>query len=471
MSSPASYFLNKDDTIVALSSPSGASHTAIIRLSGPEATSIVARILAVENDSEIPHSHPAAAGTFRVLSGKVALSNSAIPAKVYIMKAPYSYSREDVLELHIPGSPALASPVIQRTLDEGARIALAGEFTFRAFANGRIDLPQAEAVGKIIAARSQAERRLAADELGGKLSLKLAALRDEIFQLVVKLEASIDFSDQDIRIISGAELKENLQRLIGEFEELQRKGRDDYYFHEGVDVALLGVTNAGKSSLCNALLERPLALVGSAPMTTRDPLDESIIIEDVLFNLWDTAGIVKTCSRIDEKAMRKTAKIKETAHIILFVVDGSRPITDQHRELYRSIADRNHIVAVNKVDLENIINYDVVNREFNSPPVVFVSALTGQGIYELKKELVRIIKRGAIDTTASHFLLNVRQRNALERGLNNLKRALEAAENNAGDELVCTDIRLCLDDFAELLGHVEADDFLGRIFADFCVGK
>ena len=471
MVSSRSYFLNRDDTIVALSSPSGTSHTAIVRLSGHKAMSIVARILTLENDFEIAESDPAAIETYRVLSSKVALSNTAIPARLYVMKAPYSYSREDIFELHIPGSPALVSAVIQRTLDEGARIALAGEFTFRAFANGRIDLPQAEAVKKIIAAKSQSERRLAVDELGGKLSLKLADMRDKIFEVVAKLEASMDFSDNDIEIIGRAEVKERLQTSIEELEALQREGRDEYYFDEGVNVVLLGVTNVGKSSLCNALLERPLALVGSLPMTTRDPLDESVVIEDVLFNLWDTAGIAGTCSRIDEKAMRKTARTKETARIILFVIDGSKPVTNKDRELHRSIANRNHIVVVNKVDLKKMIDNDVIDKEFAGPPAVFVSALTGRGVCQLKKELVGIIKKGSMDMTASHFMLNLRQRNALEKGLSNLKRALAAAESGAGNELICADIRLCLDDFAELLGQVEANDILGRIFTDFCIGK
>ena len=410
--------------------------------------------------------------TYLSLSGTVCVSESTeLPAKLYIMKAPFSYTRQDVAELHVPGSAPLASLIIQKALSEGGRLALAGEFTFRAFANGRVDLLQAEAVLKIIAARSQAERLIAARELDGRLSQKIADIRDVIFDLVVRIEASIDFSDQEIEIIQRDEIGATLASVRTRLDEVLREGRDEYYYNEGISVVVLGRTNVGKSTLVNALLEKPLALVDSSPRTTRDPLDESLIIEDVLFNLWDTAGVAEVLSGVDGKALGKMEKLRESARIILFVVDGSCALTDRDRALYRSVRNRNHIVVLNKMDKKETLSSSKLEAEFDGASAIRISGLTGEGISSLKSELAGMIKRGQLDTTAAHFLLNVRQRKALESALRNLGNAQSGVKRGLGEELISLDVRSALDDLGALLGQVDAGAILEDIFSNFCIGK
>jgi len=482
MTSSADYFPGEDDTIVSQSTPAGSSHSAIVRLSGPQALPIAGRLFKESGADRSAPEEPSRVWTRRLSSGAsgnyVSLSGTVsvfrdleLPAKLYIMKAPFSYTRQDVAELHVAGSGPIVSLIIQKALSKGARLALPGEFTFRAFANGRLDLPQAEAVLKVIHAKSQAERLLAARELDGAFSQKAAAFRNAVFDLVVRMEASIDFSDQEIEIIRRDEIERTLARLCAGLDELTRRGRDEYYYNEGITVVVLGRTNVGKSTLVNALLEKPLALVDSSPRTTRDPLDESIIIEDVLFNLWDTAGLAEPFTSIDDKALGKTRELKERARIILFVVDGSCPLTDEDRALYGSVRDRNHIVVLNKTDIGRALSSSEVKREFDGARTIRISALTGMGVHRLKSELAGTIKRGQLDTACSHFLLNVRQRKGLENALQNLKRAQSGLRRGLGQELIAFDVRSALDDLGALLGQVDADAILEDIFSNFCIGK
>lgn len=455
----------EEETIVAVSSPSGRASRGIVRLSGPHALRITSEIF--QSDPPLSQSP-----TYTRVEGEARISGFGLaPVAVYIMREPYSYTREDVLEFHLAGSPAVLSAVLKEIISRGARIAQPGEFTLRAFLSGRIDLAQAEAVLKVIRSRSQAERNIALGELEGRLSRGIEALREKVTDLLATVELSIDFSDQDIEILSREELLERLTVLCEDGERILREGSERTYYDEGIITVIMGRTNVGKSSICNALLERPRSIVHSEPSTTRDPLDDSLLIDGVLFHLWDTAGMTTPRSPVDEEAISRSSRLLKRAQLPILVTDGSSTVTDEDRALFSEVSDVPCIVVVNKIDLGLKLARDEYGKEFPRARTAFTCAISGEGISELRGELVRVVRAGELALTSTHFALNIRQREALGRGTVALRRAEEGCRRGLGEELLASELRSTIDSLSELLGRVESEEILERIFSEFCIGK
>jgi tRNA modification GTPase len=459
----------EEDTIVAVASPRGPAPRAIIRLSGPEAQKALSRLFRFRDDSGEFASLP----TYTSHQGWVDLSEEelTLPAILYVMRAPYSYTCEDVFEIHTIGSPPLLAMVLEALISRGVRLAQPGEFTRRAFLNGRIDLSQAEAVMRLVRSTTEAQRRSAISQLRGALSTELNQVRNALLEAAAEVEAAIDFSDQDMEFISQKNLREMIEKARNRIERYLKKSREESIFSEEIIAVLFGRTNVGKSSLFNRLSGAERAIVTRTPGTTRDTLEAAFEAQGLTFRLIDTAGVQPPQNTIEELAIARSYKAKDSAHMVLFVIDGSTGLLPRDRELFLCCKDAPCVVLVNKSDLVRKVSQDEILKAFDSAPVLFVSARTGQGTDQIKKELLNAVLTGKADLSAPGFILEVRHKVALEAAREALNRAFKLIEDDRGIELVAVDLREALDWLGQITGAVVSEDILDRIFSQFCIGK
>ena len=461
--------MNPDDTIIAVSTASGIARRAIVRLSGPDAFRLVQECLAGGPDlsAQPPYS--------RLVSELRLADDTLLPADLYLMRAPRSYTREDVAEIHTFGSPVLIEMIVEDFLRRGARLAQPGEFTRRAFLNGRLDLSQAEAVLQVIRSRSDAELRLALRHLDGRFSGEIEAARQRLLRVCTLAELSIDFSDQDAEIIATPELLAAINDARAAIRGLAEQARRQSGGRPGVSVAIRGRPNVGKSSLLNALLGRPRSIVTHLPGTTRDAVEETLDIDGLLFRLCDTAGERDTADAVEREAVRRAAAASASADIVLLVIDLSEGLSDQERELWQAAAGKPRIAVLNKADLPAARPPEDIAAELGGP-AVRVSSTMKWGIDDLKGEMARMVREGRIDASAPSFLLNARHCDAVRRGAEALDRAAQAAADGLSVEFVALDLRIALDALGEIAGRAPGragctGDILDRIFSEFCIGK
>ena len=456
------------DTIVATSSPAGRSPRAIVRLSGPDAVPIASRFFR----SPSPLDRLA---TYSSAEGEVVLDRDALrfPAAAYVMLAPRSYTREDIVELHTVGSPPLLDALVGALMAAGARAAEPGEFTRRAFVNGRLDLTQAEAVQAIIHARSEADLRVAQAQLAGSFRDAVEGLRAEAADILAQVEAAIDFVDQDIELIEADDLERRLSRLSDKTRELG-EAEPGAPPKEGLAAAICGLPNAGKSSLLNALVARDRAIVTDLPGTTRDTIEHTVSVGGTEFRLVDTAGVGPTDDDIEAQAIDRAFRAAESADLLLLVVDGSRPIDPSAHDLWDRLTTRpglSVITVVNKTDLPRRLAAAEEGRFAHRGPVVAVSALTGDGLDDLREAMADAARSGGVERSAHPFWLGARHRSALRRAARDVARAQRAAGDDLGHEFVAADLRDALNALGEIVGVTATDDILDRIFSSFCIGK
>jgi len=446
------------DTIVAVSSAAGRAPRAVIRLSGPAALGCI--------ESRF---RPAAGlhRTFRVREGDYALTDRgpSVPASVYVMRAPHSYTREDVVELHLPGSPALLDMVLDDLLARDVRLAEAGEFTQRAFMNGRIDLSRAEAVMAVISARSDSELLAATAGLRGATGRRCARLQESITELRVGIEAALDFAAHDIDLMPTAEFDQRCNALTARMHQGRAAQGDALAGTEGWRLVLCGAPNAGKSSLMNQLCGADAAIVHQRPGTTRDVVSADLEIDGVQFRISDTAGLLADATGPDADAVAMARRHIDGAHIVVLVVDASEPAPESARALAGMIEPSRLICALNKCDLP--MHDDVLQM----PVTLHTSAATGQGVDALRTALGEIVASGQLDATASDLAFNVRQRDAVRRAAEELAAATQAVRDGMGYEFAALNLRLADEALGEITGETSAQDVVNRIFGQFCIGK
>jgi len=461
-------------TIAAIATAAGVGGIAVIRLSGPETILISEKAFRPTNVLGAAASHTAHVGRFVDDS---ALVIDEVVATVF--RAPNSYTGEDVVEFSCHGSSLVAHKILYALLTFGARLAQPGEFTKRAFLNGRIDLAQAEAVADLIGARSEMARRASLDQLSGGMSKRIGALRDSLVSLVGLLELELDFAEEELELVEGKHREHQIAHTISAIDDLIGSYSAGRFVREGVRVVLAGGPNVGKSSILNALLEEERAIVTDVPGTTRDVTEEGISIDGLQFVLSDTAGVRSTVDIVEQHGVERTEKKIENSDILLLVVDGSRePGESELQSIARVLrkaksASCECIVVLNKMDLglsePKNGEFEQISGQF---PKVRISAKTGSGLDELRESLVRVTHRGNMESAESGVLVtSLRHVEALAGAKSSLERALRAAISRESSEFIVVDLRAALDKLGEIVGLTTTDDILNSIFSKFCIGK
>ncbi|MDN5325331.1 MAG: tRNA modification GTPase [Moorella sp. (in: firmicutes)] len=460
-----------DDTIAALGTPPGEGGIGIIRLSGSQAIAIAAKIFKPVKGPDL-----AATGSHTLRLGFIIDPNSGESLDevlVSVMRAPRSYTAEDVVEINCHGGALATSRVLQLVLRTGARLAEPGEFTRRAFLNGRLDLAQAEAVLEIIRARSSKGLTAALDHLRGNLSRKIGELNERLTGILAALEASMDFPEEVGEVDKG-ELAE-LRSILAGVDRLLATWEEGRLLTEGLKVAIVGRPNVGKSSLLNALLNQERAIVSSIPGTTRDTIEETLQLGGFTCRLIDTAGLRETADELESIGVARSRKAIVSAELVLVVVDLQTGIQDEDRRVLESVRDKVLIIIGNKLDLvAHDVNKKLAGLEAfaGNYPWVAVSALRGEGLDELARKVQEIVLGGrALAGSNEPLITSARHRAALENCREHLASAIKAWEEGLPEDLIAIDLWSAVNYLGEIIGTTAREDLLDRIFSDFCIGK
>lgn len=455
-----------DDTISAIATALGVGSIGVIRLSGPDSLAIADRIFAGreklgrENARKLLYGH--------ILDRKGQPIDEVLA--VY-MPGPHSCTGEDVCEIQCHGGRQALQEILSLTYQAGARPAEPGEFTKRAFLNGRLDLAEAESVMDIINAKSR--QALVAANRGheGGLSRKVRELRKELRDLVVQLEAAIDYPEEDIEEVTYDRAAEVLAEAQGAVARLVRQGSAGRILREGLRTAIVGRPNVGKSSLLNSLLQADRAIVSNIPGTTRDIIEEQMTIGGIPLVLTDTAGLRDTEDLVEKIGVERSRAALEDAQLALVVLDGSQPLSGEDRELLRSLKDRKKLILVNKSDLPQVLDTEELRREYGSSDVIVLSVKTGEGLEQVEQWLQEFVYGEGSDSESSSMTQNARQQDLLEKALRSLEDALEGARQHLPYDCLTIDLTQTLHDLGEITGEDVPDEIIDEIFAQFCVGK
>ena len=462
--------MHLDDTIVAISTPPGRGGLGVVRLAGSDARSIAAPLLRITGDLE-PN---------RAIFGELIdpVTQQRIDEVVVTFFAkPHSYTTDDIVEISAHGSPVVLRHIVELALARGARLADPGEFTMRAFLNGRLDLTQAEAVRDLIDSQTLYQARVAAQQLGGALSHRLAPIKQKLVELIATLEAGVDFAEDDVSVLPGAQILARIESVAAPLRELCRSFAYGKLVHEGLTLAIVGRPNVGKSSLFNRLVERERAIVTAAPGTTRDLVTETVAIGGIPVHLVDTAGIRQALNEAEAESIgiRKSWEALADADLVLVVTDASQPLTPEDRELIAQLSARTAIVVENKADLVDRRPSTVdlqAHPITRSPdhPMLSTSALTGAGIPQLREAILQHVSGGSPQQETA-FLTNLRQQKLVEDSLTALAAATRAVESKTPHEMLLLDLYGALRPLDEITGATSTDDILNLIFSTFCIGK
>jgi tRNA modification GTPase len=475
-----------EDTICAIATPMGEGGIGIVRISGPAALTIACEVVRLRSSRRLdacpsftlhladicdPAPHGAGHEGLRPLP---ATYNPVIDeALVVIMRAPKSYTAEDVVELHCHGSAVVLGRICHACIQAGARLAEPGEFTKRAFLNGRLDLSQAEAVLDTIRARSEAGLRVAQRHLRGELGQQVDALRDRLLTMLAHVEAGIDFVEEEIAFIGREELLQSLQEAIARMERLLLTAQGGRVLREGANVAIVGRPNVGKSSLLNRLLQEERAIVTDIPGTTRDIIEETATLDGLTVTLVDTAGLRSTTDQVEQEGIKRAWAARDQADVALYVVDAAE-LDRIGSEVVEVTLPENSLVLLNKMDLldspASTRVLDLASRTTHRT-VIPISARTGLGLEAVKAAIRSLLGQGTLEAGSDVVVTNVRHAQALHRATLSLHEALDAVTSGRMAEFVAVDLRDAADALGEITGAITSDEILNRIFSEFCVGK
>lgn len=457
------------DTISAVATAPGEGGIGIIRLSGNKAVDIVENLFRGVNGKKI-----SAALSHQVVYGYIIEPDSEKTVDevlVLIMRAPRSYTREDVVEIHCHGGSAPLKKILDLTLTSGARLAEPGEFTKRAFLNGRLDLAQAEAVIDIIRAKTDASLKMAVGHLAGSLSGKIRELRQEILRMIAHLEAAIDFPEEDIEELAARDVAVALSSTVTQVDGLLATAQTGRILREGLETVIIGKPNVGKSSLLNALLGEQRAIVTDIPGTTRDIIEEYVNIRGIPLKIVDTAGIRDTVDVVEKIGVERARQIMSRADLILLLLDSSQPLSDEDREILDMLADKQAVVLVNKSDLPPCLPLDEVMAIVQKKKLLKISVAEGTGLSELEQIIVDMVYSGQVSQNEGTFVNNVRHANLLQQARNHLEEVLETIESGMPSDCIVIDLRAAWETLGEITGDTVGEDIVAQIFSQFCIGK
>lgn len=457
-----------EDTVSAVITALGEGAVGIIRISGAEALEIGNKLFRAASGKKLSahDSHMLVYGYIHDLDGSIVDEVLAV-----YMAAPRSYTAEDVVEIQCHGSVYALQKILSLSYYYGARPAESGEFTKRAFLNGRIDLSQAEAVMDIIRSRSEAGLKLAVLQQQGSLAKKIGSLRKELLDIVVLLEAVIDYPEEDIEDVTYSSVEKCLAASRRGIELLLQNVHTGKILREGLRTAIVGRPNVGKSSLLNALLSEERAIVSKYAGTTRDIIEEQISLGGIPLVLTDTAGIRDTDDHIEKIGVAKSRKALEEAELILCVLDGSDELTEEDLRIFDIIKDRECVIIVNKSDLGTKPDIQVLREQLGSKPMLKVSAKSSAGLDELKAWLQNYVYKETSHVGEGIYVQNARHENLLREALRSLEAASEAASSALPYDCVIIDVRNALGLLGEITGDTVSEDIINEIFSRFCIGK
>ena len=454
-----------DDAIAAIATPLGEGGLAVVRLSGKNALALADACFQPVGSGAMK---PTAAPSHTIHYGKIVQDGRVIDEVLLAtLRAPRTFTREDTVEISCHGGLLPAKLVLDTLLRQGARLAEPGEFTRRAFLNGRIDLAQAEAVADLIHARTELSLAAANEQLAGKLSRRIEQLRDDLMFTLAHVEAHLDFPDEDIAPDTRDTLLQRLEKAVGFMDELLRTAGEGQILRRGIRAAILGRPNAGKSSLLNQLLGRDRAIVSPIPGTTRDTIEETANIRGIPAVFIDTAGLREAGDEIEVEGIRRSRQMLATAELILHVFDASQELTPADAEYLAEFGGKQRILIRNKTDLPGRLRL---------PPhpgvsVVDLCCLSGQGIEALKDAIQHLVWSGQVPAEMTQVTINSRHQDALQRARALTRQAADALHGSATLELVAFDLRQAANAVGEIVGKTTTEDLLDSIFSTFCIGK
>lgn len=456
------------DTIAAISTPVGEGGIAVIRVSGPEAITRVETLFKSKDKLSEAKSHTVHYG--HIVDAE---SNERIEeALVTVMRSPRTFTREDVVELNCHGGIISVRKVLNLLLSNGGiRLAEPGEFTKRAFINGRIDLSQAEAVIDLIRSKSDKAYSIALKQVEGVLSRKVKELRHRLVELMAHIEVNIDYPEHDVEELTNMFIRDKCQQALEEIDILLKTAAQGKILREGITTAIIGRPNVGKSSLLNAFAQDNRAIVTDIPGTTRDVIEEYVTVGGIPLRLLDTAGIRETSDLIEQIGVERSRSALNNADLLLFVLNGNEPLHEDEVELIGQLRHRQSIVVVNKTDLPLLLNMEVVESEFASDRIVFVSLKDQRGLDQLERTIHQIFFSGQIEPGDMTYVSNVRHIHLLKAARNALNEALDGAKTMMPIDMIQIDIRSSWEQLGEIIGDSVSDSLLDQIFSQFCLGK
>jgi len=473
-----------DDVIAAIATPLGEGGLAVIRLSGAQAFAVADKCFQPGGKNSLRLS---AAPTHTIQFGKIVHDGKVIDeVLVAVLRTPRTFTREDTVEISCHGGLLPAKLVLDALLAHGARLAEPGEFTKRAFLNGRIDLAQAEAVADLIHARTELALAAANEQLAGKLSQRINHLRDDLMHTLAHVEAHIDFPDEDIAPDTKGKLLQRLEQGIAFMDELLKTADEGQILRRGIRAAIVGRPNAGKSSLLNQLLGRDRAIVSHMPGTTRDTIEETANIRGLPVVFIDTAGLRDSHDEVEREGIRRSRESLAQAELILHVLDASEPVTEADKKYLAEFSGKKRILVRNKTDLPvklelapelrpqaRLESNDASQRAGSETgaPIVDVCCLTGAGIESLKDAIKNLVWTGEIKAEMLQVAINSRHQAALNRARSAARQATDALAADATLELVAMDLRIAANAVGEIVGKTTTEDLLDSIFSTFCIGK
>ena len=453
-----------NDTICAISTSQGVGAIAIIRVSGDEAIAITNKIFKGKDLTKVD--------THTINYGHIVdnLGNTIDEVLVSIMRAPRTFTAEDTVEINTHGGIAATNKVLELLLNNGCRLAEPGEFTKRAFLNGRIDLLEAEAVMDMINAKTNVQREMAVNQISGKVSGLINELRDDIVQIISNINVNIDYPEyDDVEEMTDEVLVPKITNLKNRIEKILKESENGRIIRDGIKTSIIGRPNVGKSSLLNALLEEEKAIVTDIAGTTRDIVEGQININGIILNMIDTAGIRTTDDKIEAIGVEKSKKMMKESDLVLFVLNNNEEITEDIKELLQEVKNKNYLVLINKTDLESKLN--LAELDIDETKIIRMSIKNNQGLEELKEKIIELFNISQIQTTDPTYLSNTRSISILKSCLESIKEVEKGLGNNQPIDMIELDIKDIWEKLGTINGTTYEEELLDEMFSRFCLGK
>ena len=456
-----------DDTIAAIATAPGEGGIGIIRISGEKSLQVAESIFRSVTGKLIKDYNTRTLIYGTVVDGEKVIDE----ALVAYMKGPKSYTGEDVIEINCHGGFISVKKILELILSKDVRLADAGEFTKRAFLNGRIDLSQAEAIIDVIKAKTDKAHEVAQSQLEGTLSKKIRELRFKVTEVLAHLEVSIDFAEEDVEEITYKTLKENAEDIKSEIKKLYDTAESGKILRDGLKTVIIGKPNVGKSSLLNSILGENRAIVTDIAGTTRDVIEEFVNIKGIPLKIVDTAGIRETEDIVEKIGVEKSKESYNTADLVIMVLDSSRHLSQEDREILETLENKKTIVLLNKTDLPQQIELDELSKYVDCSSIIKISALQHEGIEELQDKIEAMVYKGSVKNSSSLMITNSRHKDALLKAYESINDAISAIDQNMPYDFIEVDFKNIWDYLGYINGDTVKEDLLDTIFANFCIGK